>query len=88
MQKYLFADESGNFDFSANKGATQYFAVGTLMIVGEDKMRALRDDLANLRYELPRTACLTTSPSTHPRTRSTSATLSSTSYSAMTSRST
>lgn len=55
MQKYLFADESGNFDFrdhTAFKGATPYFAVGTLMIAGEAEMTALRDDLANLRYTL------------------------------------
>jgi hypothetical protein len=54
-RKFLFADESGNFDFRDHTkypGATRYFAVGTMMIESEVAMRKLRDDLANLRYEL------------------------------------
>jgi hypothetical protein len=44
-RKYLFADESGNFDFrdhSVHRGATRYFAVGTLMTEGDDAVQGLR----------------------------------------------
>lgn len=55
-KKYLFADESGNFDFRDHQqfknGPTKFFAVGTLMIEGERRMRSLRDDLMDLRYTL------------------------------------
>lgn len=54
-KKYLFADESGNFDFRCHEqftGPTKYFAVGTLMIVGQDNMKALQQDLFDLRYTL------------------------------------
>lgn len=54
--KYLFADESGNFDFRCHvqfrNGPTRYFAVGTLFMVGEDKVEALRSDLLRLRDDL------------------------------------
>lgn len=53
--KYLFADESGNFDFrdpAAFPGATKYFAVGTLLIEGEDDRLALEKSLSEVRYEL------------------------------------
>lgn len=53
--KYLFTDESGNFDFRDStrfRGASKYFAVGTLTIDGESRMRDLRDELADLRYSL------------------------------------
>jgi hypothetical protein len=54
-KRYLFADESGNFDFRWHEqfaGATRYFAVGTLFSEGEESMRALRHDLMDLRYTL------------------------------------
>lgn len=56
-RKYLFADESGNFDFrdhARNQGATRYFAVGTLLISGDDAVQALRSDLLALRDTLAR----------------------------------
>jgi hypothetical protein len=55
--KYLFADESGNFDFRCHttfQGATRFFAVGTLLMEGEDKVQALRADLLSLRDDLIR----------------------------------
>jgi hypothetical protein len=54
-RKYLFADESGNFDFRDHtryRGATQYFAVGTMTIEGTSTMHALAGDLGQLRYDL------------------------------------
>lgn len=54
-RKYLFADESGNFDFRPHeqcRGATKYFAVGTLMMEGEAAVQSLRGDLLNLRDTL------------------------------------
>lgn len=53
--KYLFADESGNFDFRCHeqyRGPTRFFAVGTLMMEGDDAVQALRTDLLGLRDEL------------------------------------
>ena len=32
MRKYIYADESGNFDFSVHTGASRYFIVTTVMI--------------------------------------------------------
>lgn len=55
--KYLFADESGNFDFRChieNTGPTRFFAVGTLLVEGDAHVRALRSDLLSLRDELVR----------------------------------
>jgi hypothetical protein len=49
---YLFADESGNFDFrdhEQHRGPTRYFAVGTAMIEGDDAVRALEADLLELK---------------------------------------
>lgn len=57
VTKYLFADESGNFDFRCHltlKGPTRYFAVGTLMMDDEVKVKALRTDLLVLRDDLNR----------------------------------
>jgi hypothetical protein len=54
-RKYLFADESGNFDFrdyTTNNGATRYFAVGTILFEEEEHRVALARDLHDLRYEL------------------------------------
>lgn len=45
---YVFADESGNFDFSLKQGASKYFLLGTLVLdpqAGEALLR-LRRDLA------------------------------------------
>jgi hypothetical protein len=47
----LFADETGNFDFSRRNGATRYFGVGTLLI-SETASNALSGELSGLRYEL------------------------------------
>lgn len=56
--KYLFADESGNFDFRCHiqhrGGPTRYFAVGTLLMEGDDNVQALRNDLLSLRDTLVR----------------------------------
>lgn len=49
---YLFADESGNFDFTRGRGATPYFSVGTMLVVGDDAVDALRTDLLKLQTEL------------------------------------
>lgn len=55
-RKYLFADESGNFDFRDHtakpNGPTQYFAVGTAMIESEAEMQRMRRVMADLRHEL------------------------------------
>lgn len=63
--KYLFADESGNFDFRchvAHRGPTRYFAVGTLMIEGDGRVAALRADLLSLRDALVKTGTPITGP--------------------------
>jgi hypothetical protein len=54
-RKYLFADESGNFDFRDHHrypGASRYFAVGTAMLDSEVQMLSLRRSLSDLRHEL------------------------------------
>lgn len=55
-RKYLFADESGNFDFrdhtAFTNGPTRYFAVGTAMVDGEAAMQRLRRQMADLRHDL------------------------------------
>lgn len=51
-RSYLFADESGNFDFSRQRGASRYFAVGTMHVAGDEALAALRSDLLALRTEL------------------------------------
>lgn len=48
MRKYIYADESGNFDFSNNPKATEYFILTTILI--EDHSIAI--DLADLRRRL------------------------------------
>lgn len=54
-KKYLFADESGNFDFRdpiRYRGASRFFAVGTVMIEGDNAVAALQSDLHDLRRQL------------------------------------
>lgn len=48
---YLFADETGNFDFSGGPGASRHFGVGTLRLT-EPLLDALRTDLHRVRTEL------------------------------------
>ena len=53
MRKRIFADESGNFDFSGNPSATRYFILTTVLIDDVNlvsEMRQLREELA-WRYE-------------------------------------
>lgn len=53
-RKYVFADESGNFDFrdhSRFNGASRYFAVGTLLIEGDKAVAELSADMLALRRE-------------------------------------
>ncbi len=46
MRRYIYADESGNFDFSRNRGASRYFILATV---------ALEDhSIANRLYDLRR----------------------------------
>lgn len=55
MRRYLFADESGNFDFrdhEKHKGASRYFAVGTLCMDEPQRVAALNADLFRLRESL------------------------------------
>lgn len=49
---HLYADESGNFDFSHGNGASKYFMLGTLMIDSEEKVAALQADLTQLHRQL------------------------------------
>jgi hypothetical protein len=49
-RKYLFADESGNFDFLHGRGS-QFFAVGTIAIDASN-LRVLREKLGELREGL------------------------------------
>lgn len=54
-RKYLFADESGNFDFRCHEqypGASRYFAVGTVLIVGDAAVEALEADMLKLKRQL------------------------------------
>ena len=51
---YVFSDESGNFDFSRNQGASRYFGLGTITL-RDDQPRELRADLLQLRTD-PRIA--------------------------------
>jgi hypothetical protein len=48
---YVFADETGNFDFSRKPGATTYFGVGTI-VLRDNEPAALSSDMAQLRREL------------------------------------
>jgi hypothetical protein len=49
---YLFADESGNFDFSRRPGATRWFSVGTILLAGDAAVEALQADLLRLQKSL------------------------------------
>jgi hypothetical protein len=54
-RKYLFADESGNFDFRDHKqypGASRYFSVGTVMIEGDSAVEAIEADMLKLKRQL------------------------------------
>ncbi|MXY36472.1 MAG: DUF3800 domain-containing protein [Dehalococcoidia bacterium] len=46
---YVYADESGNFDFSLQRGASRYFVLTTVTCPEE---REARRDLEELRYDL------------------------------------
>ncbi len=48
MRKYLYADESGNFDFSRKPGATKYFILTTALILDHK----IATDLMDLRLDL------------------------------------
>ena len=48
MRTYLYADESGNFDFSRNVGATRYFLLTTVVI----NDHSVESELLELRREL------------------------------------
>ena len=48
MRTYIYADESGNFDFSRNAGATRYFLLTTVVI----NDHSLESELLELRREL------------------------------------
>ncbi len=54
-RKYVFADESGNFDFRPHQnfpGASRYFSVGTLMLPDDEAVNHLTSELLGLRREL------------------------------------
>ena len=48
MQKYIYADESGNFDFSRQRGASRYFILATVVLEDQSPVNRLYD----LRREL------------------------------------
>ena len=48
MRTYIYADESGNFDFSRNPGATRYFLLTTVVI----NDHSVESELLELRREL------------------------------------
>ena len=48
MRTYIYADESGNFDFSRNVGATRFFVLTTVVI----NDYSVESDLLELRREL------------------------------------
>jgi hypothetical protein len=56
VRKYLFADESGNFDFRSHtqfpNGPSRYFSVGTIMVEGDDALGRLDADLLKLKRDL------------------------------------
>ena len=51
MRTYIYADESGNFDFSNGRGATRYFILASVA-ADEPTIAAIESDLARLRREL------------------------------------
>ena len=57
MRKYIYADESGNFDFSVHDGASKYFIVTTVMLQDHkvaSELFELRRNLAWKGFNLPR----------------------------------
>ena len=48
MRTYIYADESGNFDFSLNAGASCFFVLATVVIADH----AIESDFLDLRREL------------------------------------
>lgn len=52
MRRYIFADESGNFDFKTGNGASRYFAVGTVTIDGDHARSELNRKLSDLKYDM------------------------------------
>ena len=48
MRAYVYGDESGNFDFSDQEGASRYFILTTVTVVD----RAIESNLLDLRREL------------------------------------
>ena len=48
MRKHIYADESGNFDFSTKPSASRYFILTTVVIDNHD----IADELAKLRRDL------------------------------------
>lgn len=48
---YVYADESGNFDFSRASGASRYFAVGTV-VLRDQEPAAISADILELRRDL------------------------------------
>lgn len=54
MRKYIYADESGNFDFSLNQKASRYFILTTVVIDNH----TIESDLLDLRRELAWTGVL------------------------------
>ena len=48
MSTYIYADESGNFDFSLNAGASRYFILTTVVM----KDLSVENELLELRREL------------------------------------
>lgn len=51
MRTYIYADESGNFDFSGQSQATRYFMLVSVA-VGESSIASLESDLRRLQREL------------------------------------
>ena len=60
MRTYVYADESGNFDFSNGQSATQYFILASVavhesdIVAIESDLRQLRQKLAWQGYSLPK----------------------------------
>ncbi len=48
MRAYVYGDESGNFDFSDQEGASRYFILTTVVVAGH----AIEADLMDLRRQL------------------------------------
>ena len=48
MPVYIYADESGNFDFSPRNGASRFFLLTTVVI----NAHAIEPDLLELRRQL------------------------------------